>query len=119
MNGDADLFGRIQACSLCADRFAGTATAHHPRPVVVPSKSARILVVGQAPGARVHKSGVPFDDPSGDRLRAWMGIGRDVFYDRDKLAIVPMAFCFPGYDDKGSDLPPPRLCAETWRTDVM
>ena len=75
--------------------------------------------LGQAPGARVHASGIPFDDPSGDRLRDWLGIDRDTFYDRSRLAIVPMAFCFPGYDKKGSDLPPPKICAQTWRTDLM
>ena len=67
----------------------------------------------------MHESGVPFDDPSGDRLRAWMGIGRDQFYDQTRIGIVPMAFCFPGYDANGADLPPPKICAETWRTDVM
>lgn len=76
---------------------------------------ARILIAGQAPGARVHASGKPFDDPSGDRLRDWMGIDRDVFYDQARIAILPMAFCFPGYDAKGSDLPPPPICAKTWR----
>ncbi|MEM6905410.1 MAG: uracil-DNA glycosylase family protein [Pseudomonadota bacterium] len=83
------------------------------------SRTARVLIVGQAPGARVHASGLPFDDRSGDRLRAWMGIGREVFYDTTLLAIVPMAFCFPGYDARGSDLPPPKICAETWRAPVM
>ena len=68
---------------------------------------------------RVHLSGRPFDDRSGDRLREWMGIDRDIFYDRDRLAVVPMAFCFPGYDAKGSDLPPPPICAQTWRAQVM
>lgn len=64
---------------------------------------------------RVHQSGVPFDDRSGDRLRDWLGVSRDVFYDQSQIAIVPMAFCFPGYDDKGADLPPPPRCAKTWR----
>lgn len=109
----------IAACRLCADRFALTATAHEPRPVVWYRRGARILVSGQAPGARVHASGLPFDDASGDRLRHWMGIGRDVFYDLDLLAVVPMAFCFPGYDAKGSDLPPPAICATMWRARVM
>jgi uracil-DNA glycosylase len=68
---------------------------------------------------RVHKSGIPFDDPSGDRLRDWMGIGREAFYDRDCISIVPMAFCFPGYDAKGSDLPPPPICAKTWHDKVL
>ncbi|KPA21453.1 Uracil DNA glycosylase superfamily protein [Shimia sp. SK013] len=78
-----------------------------------------MLIVGQAPGARVHQSGRPFTDPSGDRLRDWMGVDASVFYDTSQIAIVPMAFCFPGYDAKGSDLPPPPICAETWRMRVM
>ena len=109
----------IEACRLCAERFAATATAHVPRPVVWFRPGARVLIVGQAPGARVHASGRPFTDPSGDRLRDWMGIGAETFYDRDRIAIVPMAFCFPGYDAKGADLPPPPLCAQTWRARVM
>ena len=114
-----DLISEIRDCRLCADRFASTATAHAPRPVVWLRPGARILVAGQAPGARVHDSGRPFTDPSGDRLRQWMGIGEDVFYDRDRVAVLPMAFCFPGYNDKGSDLPPPKLCAQTWHARVM
>ena len=103
------------ACRACADEFAATHTRHEPRPVVWLSGKARVLIAGQAPGMRVHKSGVPFDDPSGDRLRDWMGVDRGLFYDRDKVAILPMAFCFPGYDAKGSDLPPPKRCADLWR----
>ncbi len=68
---------------------------------------------------RVHHSGKPFTDPSGDRLRDWMGVDEETFYDRSRIAILPMAFCFPGYDAKGSDLPPPRLCAETWRATLL
>jgi uracil-DNA glycosylase len=113
------LLGRIAECRLCAERFAATATAHEPRPVLRISATARILIAGQAPGARVHASGLPFDDPSGDRLRNWMGIDRDAFYDRSRIAIVPMAFCFPGYDSKGADLPPPPVCARTWRAEVL
>ena len=71
------------------------------------------------PRMRVHRSGLPFDDPSGDRLRDWMGLDRAAFYDRSRVAIVPMAFCFPGYDARGSDLPPPRRCAETWREALL
>ncbi len=109
----------IANCRLCATRFAGTATGHAPRPVVWFREGARVLVAGQAPGLRVHEAGRPFCDPSGDRLRDWMGIGSETFYDRARVAVVPMAFCFPGYDAKGSDLPPPRLCAETWHARVM
>ena len=113
------LLARISACRICADRFAATETAHQPRPVVRVSPSARILIAGQAPGARVHASGLPFDDPSGDRLRDWMGVDRATFYDRGRIAVLPMAFCFPGYDAKGSDLPPPPICAKTWRAQVL
>ncbi len=109
----------IAACRLCTDRFAATETAHAPRPVVWFRPSARLLIAGQAPGARVHASGKPFDDPSGDRLRDWLGLTPDQFYDRDRVAIVPMAFCFPGYDAKGSDLPPPKICHQTWHKGVM
>ena len=79
----------------------------------------RLLICGQAPGRRVHESGLPFTDPSGDRLRDWTGLSEAEFYDRDRVAIVPMAFCFPGYDAKGADLPPPPLCAATWRAEAM
>lgn len=109
----------IAACRRCADRFAATATAHAPRPVLRVSATARLLVAGQAPGARVHASGLPFDDPSGDRLRDWMGVDRATFYDAGRIAIAPMAFCFPGYDDRGADLPPPPVCARTWRAALM
>ena len=114
-----DLADQIRACTLCADRFAATETAHAPRPVVWFSSTARILVAGQAPGARVHESGKPFTDPSGDRLRDWMGVDASDFYDKSRFAILPMAFCFPGYDAKGSDLPPPSLCARTWRQELV
>jgi len=109
----------IAACQLCAARFAATATAHVPRPVVWFRRSARLLIAGQAPGARVHASGQPFTDASGDRLRDWLGLDAARFYDRGRVAIVPMAFCFPGYNAKGADLPPPAICATTWRAAVM
>lgn len=117
--GSGGLAEEIAACRICAARFAGTATAHDPRPVVWFRPEARILIAGQAPGARVHQSGRPFTDPSGDRLRDWLGLDPDQFYDRRKVAIVPMAFCFPGYDSRGSDLPPPPVCAATWHRRVM
>lgn len=115
----AALVARIEACRICAGRFAATATAHVPRPVVWFRPSARLLIAGQAPGARVHASGRPFTDPSGDRLRDWTGLSEAEFYDRDRVAVVPMAFCFPGYDAKGADLPPPPACAREWRGAVM
>ena len=110
---------RLAGCRLCAPRFAATATAHAPRPVLQGEPTARILIASQAPGARAHASGVPFDDPSGERLRDWMGLDRPAFYDPSRIAIVPMAFCFPGYDTSGSDLPPPRVCAATWRARML
>ena len=109
----------IQACRLCADRFAQTATAHQPRPVVWFRPGARILIAGQAPGARVHASGKPFTDPSGDRLRDWLGLDKNAFYDRSRVSIVPMAFCFPGYNERKADLPPPPICGRTWHDKVM
>ncbi len=109
----------ITACQLCSDRFGRTVTGHAPRPIVWFEPTARILIAGQAPGMRVHKSGRPFTDPSGDRLRDWLGLDETVFYDRQRIALVPMAFCFPGYDGKGADLPPPKICGETWHDRVM
>ncbi|WP_424965378.1 uracil-DNA glycosylase family protein [Dinoroseobacter sp. S375] len=109
----------LRRCTLCAERFAATASGHSPRPVTWFDPAARILIAGQAPGMRVHLSGKPFTDPSGDRLRDWMGVSDTLFYDRNKVAIVPMAFCFPGYDARKSDLPPPKICAKTWRAPVL
>src|ERR1700761_8768874 len=102
----------IRACRLCAARL-------EPRPVVRVAPRARLLIAGQAPGMRVHKSGVPFDDPSGDRLRAWMGVDRETFYDIDRVNVAAMAFCFPGYDAAGADKPPPPVCAATWRARLL
>ena len=113
------LKAELAVCDICKDRFAATATAHQPRPVIWFNADTRILIAGQAPGQRVHASGKPFTDPSGDRLRDWMGIDEDTFYNRSRVCIVPMAFCFPGYDAKGSDLPPPPVCARTWRDRIM
>ncbi|MCC2609990.1 uracil-DNA glycosylase family protein [Neorhizobium petrolearium] len=112
----------IAACRVCRDTPAkgeGDRLAHEPRPVAVLSRTARVLIAGQAPGLRVHESGLPFNDASGNRLRDWMAVSREEFYDPDRFAIVPMGFCFPGYDDKGSDLPPRRECAPLWRQRVI
>ena len=114
-----DLVRSIAACRLCADRFAATATSHAPRPVPWFRASARLLIAGQAPGLRVHQAGRPFADASGIRLRDWLGLTEVEFYDLSRVAVVPMAFCFPGYDAKGADLPPPPLCAATWHRQVM
>ncbi|WP_375182996.1 uracil-DNA glycosylase family protein [Marinobacter sp.] len=104
-----ELVQRVRACTLCADHLP-----LGPRPVVQLSQTSKILVVGQAPGRRVHDTGLPFNDPSGDRLRAWMGIDRDTFYDDRQLAILPMGFCYPG-TGKSGDLPPRPECAPAWR----
>jgi uracil-DNA glycosylase len=84
-----------------------------PRPVLRAGKTARILVVGQAPGVRVHTTGIPWDDPSGERLRVWMGVNEDVFYDESRMAIIPMGYCYPGRGNDG-DMPPRRECASLW-----
>ncbi len=117
--GLTDLLADIRGCRVCVEAPIGAPLPHAPRPVIQASPTARIAIAGQAPGTRVHASGVPFTDPSGDRLRAWMGIGADEFYDQARVAIVPMGFCFPGLDAKGSDLPPRRECAPRWRNDVF
>lgn len=113
------LLDDISACRLCAFRFAATHTGHEPRPIVWLNSSARILIAGQAPGMRVYESGVPFDDRSGERLRNWLGLTPEQFYNKNEVAIVPMAFCFPGYDAQTNDLPPPTICSETWHDKVM
>lgn len=112
----------IAACRICRDaplKGEGDRLPHEPRPVAVLSSRAKILIAGQAPGLRVHESGLPFNDASGDRLRQWLNVERETFYDRDRFAIVPMGFCFPGYDAHGSDLPPRVECAPVWRQRVL
>ena len=110
----AALLADIRGCRACADEWP-----HEPRPVVRVGEATRILVCGQAPGRRVHESGLPFDDPSGERLREWMGIDRATFYGRPEIGVAAMAFCFPGTDPKGGDYPPPRRCAELWRARLL
>lgn len=111
----AELLPQVRSCTRChtAPRRQPP-LPHKPRPVLQLSQYAPILIAGQAPGTRVHRSGRPFTDPSGDRLRSWLGLNEQVFYDCNRLAIVPMGFCFPGLDAKGGDLPPRRECAATW-----
>jgi uracil-DNA glycosylase len=109
------LAAEIRACRVCVDAPKGRPLPHEPRPVLRVSRRARLCVVGQAPGTRVHACGVPFNDASGERLRNWMGVSRDEFYDTRRIAIVPMGFCFPGHDANGGDLPPRRECAHLWR----
>lgn len=107
------LLGEVRACTLCAPHLP-----HGTRPVVQVDREARILIAGQAPGRRVHETGVPFDDPSGDRLRAWMGVDRETFYNPKSIAILPMGFCFPG-TGKSGDLPPRPECAPAWRQPLL
>lgn len=114
-----DITRRIRACRICAEQPFGRPLPHEPRPVLQPSSQARILIASQAPGTKVHLSGKPFTDASGDRLRNWLGITPDEFYDPTKFAIVPMGFCFPGQDARGADLPPRRECAPAWREPLM
>ena len=109
----------IRACRICREHPQGPPLPHEPRPVLRVSATARICVASQAPGTRVHASGVPFTDPSGDRLRHWTGVDAATFYDLERIAIVPMGFCFPGQDGKGGDLPPRRECAPAWRLTVF
>lgn len=113
------LAAEIRDCRICRDAPHGEPLPHEPRPVFRISCTARLAIFGQAPGARVHQSGTPFTDPSGDRLRAWMGVTAEEFYDTTRVAIVPMGFCFPGTDAKGADLPPRRECAKQWRVRLL
>jgi len=113
------LLAQIRACRICRENPAGTPLPHEPRPVLIASQQAKILIASQAPGLRVHETGLPFNDRSGDRLRSWMGVTREEFYDPARFAIVPMGFCFPGYDRNGGDLPPRRECALHWRAGVL
>lgn len=105
----------IRRCRRCIEAPKAAPLRHEPRPVLRVSRTARLAIVGQAPGTRVHASGVPFTDPSGRRLRAWMGVTEEEFYDTRRVAIVPMGFCFPGQDARGADLPPRSECAPLWR----
>jgi len=107
-----DLLSDIRACSHCIDLPLG------PRPVLSAEPSAKILIIGQAPGTRVHATGIPWNDPSGDRLRMWMGLNKEQFYNPSKIAIMPMGFCYPGRGKSG-DLPPRHECAPKWHTPVL
>ncbi len=119
-SGFPDLARRLRECRICRDspRF-GAALPHEPRPILQGSAGARLLIASQAPGSRAHQSGIPFQDPSGIRLRAWLGTDEAAFYDPGRIAIVPMGHCFPGYDASGGDLPPRRECAPAWRVPVL
>jgi uracil-DNA glycosylase len=114
-----ELTRRARACRICVEHPIGRPLPHEPRPVLLPSARARILIASQAPGTKVHLSGMPFTDASGDRLRSWLGVTSEEFYDPENFAIVPMGFCFPGQDAKGADLPPRRECAPAWRAPLI
>jgi uracil-DNA glycosylase len=109
-----DVLSDIAACRACAGELP-----HAPRPVVRVFPETRLLICGQAPGRRVHESGLPFDDPSGDRLRGWLGVDRETFYGDRRIGVAAMAFCFPGTSPKGGDYPPPKRCAELWRPQLL
>lgn len=108
------LLAEIAACRACAGELP-----HAPRPVTFVRRAVRLLIAGQAPGRRVHESGVPFTDPSGDRLRQWLGIDGETFYGRPEIGVAAMAFCFPGTNPKGGDFPPPPRCAQLWRPRLL
>ena len=107
------LLSEIRACRACAGELP------EPRPVVWVTPQTRLLICGQAPGRRVHESGRPFTDASGDRLRQWMGIDYDTFYGDKRIGVAAMAFCFPGTNPKGGDFPPPPRCAQLWRPQLL
>ena len=108
-----DIVGKARACRLCAANLP-----LGPRPVFQLDAKARVLIAGQAPGRRVHETGIPFNDPSGERLRAWMGVDETIFYNPKKIAILPMGFCYPG-TGKSGDLPPRPECAAEWRAPLL
>ena len=113
--GDLDTtLAEVRACTHCAEHLP-----LGPRPVLRASASARILIIGQAPGTRVHETGVPWDDASGDRLRAWLDMDREAFYDDRHIAIVPMGFCYPGREERGGDRPPRPECAPLWHARLL
>jgi uracil-DNA glycosylase len=113
------LAGELSRCRICRDLSAAQRLPHEPRPIFQLSGIARLFICSQAPGARAHASGIPFSDPSGVRLRSWMGVTEAEFYDPAKIAIIPIGFCFPGHDKNGGDLPPRAECARHWRSRIF
>ena len=115
MTNDLDnLLSQVRACRICDQHLP-----LGPRPVLRASTSARLMIIGQAPGTKVHESGVPWDDASGKRLRSWLDLDADQFYDEDSVAIVPMGFCYPGVDARGGDKPPRPECAAAWHGPLL
>jgi uracil-DNA glycosylase len=113
------LLGEVRRCRVCRDAPRGRRLPHEPRPVLRPSATARLCICSQAPGVRVHASGIPFSDASGDRLRGWLGVTREEFYDTTRIAIVPIGLCFPGHAADGGDLPPRPECAPLWQERIF
>lgn len=113
INDFNQLLTEVKSCKICEPDLKDGV-----RPVLQVDPKARVLIAGQAPGSKVHATGIPFNDPSGDRLREWMGIDKDTFYNPERIAILPMAFCYPG-KGKSGDLPPRPICAETWRQTLL
>jgi uracil-DNA glycosylase len=114
-----EMAARILACRFCIETPHGAPLPHEPRPVFRVSATARLLIAGQAPGNLVNQTGLPFNDPSGDRLRDWMAIDRETFYDVSRIDIAPMGFCFPGNDAAGGDLPPRPECRTLWHDQLF
>jgi len=113
MNPLDRLLGQVRACTVCAPHLP-----HPPRPVLRAAATSRLLIVGQAPGRKVHDTGIPWNDPSGDRLRSWLGMDRESFYDESRIAIIPTGLCFPG-TGKAGDLPPRPECAPLWHPPLL
>ena len=112
---DFEIYVReIRACTVCKADMSRA-----PNPILQVSETARILIAGQAPGNLADTTGIPFNDPSGNRLRDWMGVSCEEFYDESRIAIVPMGFCFPGHDKNGGDIPPMKRCAEKWHAGLL
>jgi len=110
----APLLKEVRACTLCVDDLP-----LGPRPTLSMKKSARLIIIGQAPGTKVHETGIPWNDPSGDRLRDWMQVDKETFYDEGRIAIMPMGFCYPGRFDRGGDKPPRPECAPAWHERLL
>ncbi len=108
------VLAKVRACRLCADHLP-----LGPRPMLRAAATARLMIVGQAPGTKVHETGIPWNDPSGDRLREWLGLDRDIFYDETRIAIIPSGFCYPGRHERGGDLPPRPECAPLWHPPLL
>ena len=108
------LLREIRSCQICAETLP-----LGPRPVLRASTTAKLMIIGQAPGTKVHESGIPWNDQSGDRLRSWLAIDHEVFYDESQIAIVPMGFCYPGRHARGGDLPPRPECAPAWQPRLL